>query len=220
MIQKVLPLLFISITPMINEVTTLGRSLIIGVFSAIILFANPVDVKKHKPVIIVFVIVIIGFLTSWQVNNQNNINFLFGAYGRNLGIISMVGIMILTLCNADFVVKNINKYLNSLQIVLYFIIIYGIVQYLKIDPIPWEKGSGFGSTMGNPNFYSALLGILSIIPFIKFQTAKTVNRFFYVTLYCLAFLLILTSGSFQGMIILILNSFLYILVIKNLLIQK
>ena len=78
-----------------------------------------------------------------------------------------------------------------------------MIQKLDLDPINWEKGSGIGSTLGNPNFYGALLGVLSIIPLFYFFEPKDKYKYLHLITYILVFIQTFMIGGSQGYIIFI-----------------
>ena len=74
---------------------------------------------------------------------------------------------------------------------------YGIIQKLNLDPINWEKGAGLGATVGNPNFFGALLGILSIIPLFYFFNPKIKYKYLHLLIYVLIFITPAISSLFM-----------------------
>ena len=162
-----------------------------------------------------FVTTLIWYVISWQVNEQGYASFLFGAYGRNLGILALIGLYLLTLESADHFSERSEDLVKSFYILLVLAITYGFIQQLKLDPINWEKGSGYGSTLGNPNFSSALFGILSVIPLTYYFRIKSYKRYIHLLSYALTLVLIFFSGSSQGFILFLVNFFLIILFIKK-----
>jgi hypothetical protein len=126
-----------------------------------------------------------------------------------MGILALLGLFLLTLESADYFSKfttNLTKVLYAISIVSIF---YGTIQLLGLDPISWEKGAGFGLTLGNPNFSSSLLGILSVIPLHYFLNLKNSFRQLHLYVYIFLLVLILFSGSSQGFLLFIFNSMVY-----------
>jgi O-antigen ligase len=204
-------LLFFSITPFATNVTTLLRSGLVALFAFTILLVKPSDFKKYKYLIILFITIITCFSISFILNEQNYSNFLIGTYGRNTGILVLTALFLLFLQSADYFPFFSKKLANSLYILLGLSLLYGVIQKLDLDPINWEKGSGIGSTLGNPNFYGALLGVLSIIPLLYFFEPKNKYKYLHLITYFLVFIQTFMIGGSQGYIIFIFSLMLFIL---------
>ena len=207
--------MFVSVPVMLNDITTLFRSGLLIIYPLAVLIFKPIDFKKYLIIVFLFVTTLIWYVISWQVNEQGYASFLFGAYGRNLGILALIGLYLLTLESADHFSERSEDLVKSFYILLVLAITYGFIQQLKLDPINWEKGSGYGSTLGNPNFSSALFGILSVIPLTYYFRIKSYKRYIHLLSYALTLVLIFFSGSSQGFILFLVNFFLIILFIKK-----
>ena len=204
--------LFFSITTFATNVTTLLRSGLIAIFAFILISIKPINFKKYKFETTLFSIITICFTISFILNDQNYSNFLIGTYGRNMGILALVGLFILTLGSAEYFSSQSKKLISSLYILLLLSIIYGFVQALNIDPINWEKGAGLGSTIGNPNFFGALLGVLSIIPLFYFIESRDSYKYLHLVAYLLVFILTFIIGGSQGYIVFIFSLLLFSLI--------
>ena len=212
MINYVLPIIFFSITTFSLSVTTLFRSGILALLALLILIIKPVKFGNYKIITILFCIIIVMYTASFIVNDQSYVNFLIGTFGRNIGILALIGLFLFTLESADNFAYSSQKLINSLYLLLGLSNLYGIIQTLGIDPINWEKGAGIAITVGNPNFYSALLGMLSIIPLYSFFNAyKGYIKYLHFILYLSTFIQIAVTGSSQGFVLFIINILLFIL---------
>ena len=207
--------MFVSVPAMLNDMTTLFRSGLLIIYPLVVLIYKPIDFKKYLTIVPLFLTTIIWYFISWQVNEQGYASFLFGAYGRNLGILALIGLYLLTLESADHFSERSEDLVKSFYLLLVLAITYGFIQQLKLDPINWEKGSGYGSTLGNPNFSSALFGILSVIPLTYYFKIKSYKRYIHLLAYALTLVLIFFSGSSQGFVLFLVNFFLIILFIKK-----
>ena len=204
--------LFFSITTFATNVTTLLRSGLIAIFAFILISIKPINLKKYKFETTLFSIITICFTISFILNDQNYSNFLIGTYGRNMGILALIGLFILTLGSAEYFSSQSKKLISSLYILLLLSIIYGFVQALNIDPINWETGAGLGSTIGNPNFFGALLGVLSIIPLFYFIESRDSYKYLHLVAYLLVFILTFIIGGSQGYIVFIFSLLLFSLI--------
>ena len=210
MILYVLPLMFFAVTTSLNNPAGLVRSSLLACLPLLILLRRPINFKDYKFVSSLFLIIIISYTISWQINTQSLGNYLFGAYNRNLGILSLVGLYLLTLLSADFFSQYLDKFIKMLYVLNVISCVYGLLQLMGRDPIRWEKGAGFGLTLGNPNFSSAWLAMLSVVPLHYLILWKRPYRYYHFALYSLTFVLILLSGASQGFIIFVFNASIYL----------
>jgi O-antigen ligase len=217
----VLPILFFSITTFSLSVTTLFRSGILVLLALLILIIKPVKFGNYKVISILFSIIIVMYTASFIVNDQSYVNFLIGTFGRNVGILALIGLFLLVLESADNFAHSSQKLINSLYLLLGLSNLYGVIQSLGIDPINWEKGAGIAITIGNPNFYSALLGMLSIIPLYSYFNANKKYKYLHLFLYLSTFIQIIITGSSQGFVLFIANILLFVLLkFQNVLLNK
>ena len=221
MINYVLPILFFSITTFSLSVTTLFRSGILVLLALVILIIKPVKFGNYKVITILFCMIIVMYTASFIVNDQSYVNFLIGTFGRNIGILALIGLFLLVLESADNFAHSSQKLINSLYLLLGLSNLYGVIQSLGIDPINWEKGAGISITIGNPNFYSALLGMLSIIPLYNYFNANKKYKYLHLFLYLSTFIQIIITGSSQGFVLFITNILLFVLLkFQNVLLNK
>ena len=221
MINYVLPILFFSITTFSLSVTTLFRSGILVLLALLILIIKPVKFGNYRIITILFCIIIFMYTASFIVNDQSYVNFLIGTFGRNIGILALIGLFLLVLESADNFAPSSQKLINSLYLLLGLSNFYGVIQSLGIDPINWEKGAGIAITIGNPNFYSALLGMLSIIPLYNYFNANKKYKYLHLFLYLSTFIQIIITGSSQGFVLFITNILLFVLLkFQNILLNK
>ena len=221
MINYVLPILFFSITTFSLSVTTLFRSGILVLLALLILIIKPVKFENYKVITILFSVIIVMYTASFIVNDQSYVNFLIGTFGRNMGILALIGLFLLVLESADNFAYSSQKLINSLYLLLGLSNLYGVIQSLGIDPINWEKGAGIAITIGNPNFYSALLGMLSIIPLYSYFNANKKYKYLHLFLYLSTFIQIIITGSSQGFVLFIANILLFVLLkFQNVLLNK
>jgi O-antigen ligase len=220
-INYVLPILFFSITTFSLSVTTLFRSGILVLLALLILIIKPVKFENYKVITILFSVIIVMYTASFIVNDQSYVNFLIGTFGRNMGILALIGLFLLVLESADNFAYSSQKLINSLYLLLGLSNLYGVIQSLGIDPINWEKGAGIAITIGNPNFYSALLGMLSIIPLYSYFNANKKYKYLHLFLYLLTFIQIIITGSSQGFVLFITNILLFVLLkFQNVILNK
>ena len=125
--------MFVSVPVMLNDITTLFRSGLLIIYPLAVLIFKPIDFKKYLIIVFLFVTTLIWYVISWQVNEQGYASFLFGAYGRNLGILALIGLYLLTLESADHFSERSEDLVKSFYILLVLAITYGFIQQLKLD---------------------------------------------------------------------------------------
>jgi len=209
MLVCVLPLVFVSVSTFTANTTTLFRSGIIVLLAFVIYIFKPFDLMKYKLILVIFSIIFAWYTVSFLVTDQSYANFLLGAYGRNFGVLTLLAFMLLMLESAEFYENNKAKLLSSIYVLLIMANIYGAIQNLGIDPLNWETGAGYGLTLGNPNFSSALFGMLSFLPLYYYNLAKDFKKFLHLFMFVSTFIQILLSGSSQGFLLFISNFVLF-----------
>jgi len=80
--------------------------------------------------------------------------------------------------------------------------LYGLLQFFKLDPVPWENDWVVG-TLGNPDFYSTFMGLATIACFAMLLDSKknTKDRIITILVFILTFFSALTSNSNQGIVV-------------------
>lgn len=206
MIYLLIPILFLALTPFLYDSTTLLRLSIISIVPLGLLFVKPVKLLKYKVLAIPFLITLLWYLLSWKMNEQTYADFLFGFYGRGFGILTLLGCFLTTLIVADNIKVESIKYIKNTNRLIILAISYGLIQYFGFDPLKWESAnSEVLLTLGNTNFSSALLGIVSTVPLYKlFHSGLKKNIASIFTIVIIIFLIINTNSS-QGFVLLLVN---------------
>jgi O-antigen ligase len=150
-------------------------------------------------VFVIQLILVVSFSGSYFTQQ------IFGTFGRNTGLITYLALISLLVSVALLVSSELNKKLvNGLLITGLANLVYGIIQFLGIDPIKWNNGyTPIITFLGNPNFASSFIAMSCISALVlvlgpKQSTYKRVSG----ALFILAGLfLILESQSIQGFIV-------------------
>jgi O-antigen ligase len=207
--------MFISVIGFLHDPIHLPQSFLLIIYTLIFfILSKNFDWLKNK-IFIAPLLIPISFIISAIINNQSVVSLLIGNYQRNFGLLTTIGlILIFVLCaNPNFSIKSfIDK---GLIPVLILANIYGYLQFLNFDPIPWQKqNEGIQLTLGNPNFAGALFGMLFVLPLVKVIETK---NFLLKTTYSLIFLssvfLGIQTKSLQFIILAILSVGIFILLI-------
>ncbi len=118
---------------------------------------------------LIIALIISGFLVSWLLGEASLVQQLYGAQGRNLGLLASLGLVsILAISSLSNLYKNDSKFIRLIYIAGLANLLYAFVQSLGLDPINWQNAYGpVVGMLGNPNFLSAFLGLFSIFLFSR-----------------------------------------------------
>jgi O-antigen ligase len=147
----------------------------------------------------------LGYLISALVNGQGLASIYLGGYQRNFGITTWLALALVVLVGAQGEVK-IRGFLDwILPSVLIAGLVYGLVQFLDKDPLPWTNPfKAVSLTLGNPNFAGAFFGILSVIAVSRIFAGKTVGiKVFGVLLFGATIFISLKTKSLQSPLLIV-----------------
>jgi O-antigen ligase len=197
--------MFVAITPNLHGGLEIFRIIILSLSPIIIYLLKPFSFKKlNLYSFLLFGILFVYFL-SFILNNQNYVNFLLGKYQRNFGFLILLGTYLLFFIAAtqkEFVQAKSEK---ILVITLLIAIVYGFIQIAGFDFIPTETNEN-GLTLGNINFGSSFLGLLSIVPLMLGLQNIGIKRYLFLSIFILDFILVLSLGASQGFIFILISS--------------
>jgi len=216
MIYFILPLVLISVTPFLNNPTTLVRSFILIFYGLLLMvFLNKKYFEKNWTYIFLPATILIGYTITWRLTEQNTLSFLYGSYGRNIGFLSLAGLFIAYYLAITAVNLQTKKIHIALKLTVNLSIAYGVLQYLQLDPINWSNDLGpILLTLGNTNFSSAFLGMISSIPLFFATREKGWGKTGFFLQYLLIGFLIINTNSSQGFIVYVISG-LYFLALAN-----
>ena len=157
--------------------------------------------------VMAFLIVLLLVLFTSDANVWAQV---FGAYGRNTGLLAYIGLALM-LASVVFVsnlhfVRTLIWVLISTGIVN---AIYGMVQWSGNDPINWNNPyNPIVGTLGNPNFVSAHLGIagLASLALVLEKSRALVSRVVLLGNIVVSLFVIERSNSSQGLLVFALGS--------------
>jgi len=94
---------------------------------------------------------------------------IFGTYGRNTGALAYISLALLLIGSALVSDKEFFKKFTRVALVVgAILVVYGNIQYLNLDPLPFTTLYTVNApvgTLGNSNFQSAFMGMIAIIAF-------------------------------------------------------
>jgi O-antigen ligase len=155
-----------------------------------------------------------GFLLSlglaFTLSNEDKIQQIYGAPGRNTGLITLVAFLLIFLGLLNSVTENFSQDFTLIFVAVGLIsAVYGLIQTLGLDPADWVNPySPVIGFLGNPNFQSSFIGmsfvfLLSIILDKKLGRKK---RFLGIFVQILFLINIFETKSQQGLIIVVIGS--------------
>lgn len=177
------------------------------------------NLKVFKSFIIFVSLVIFSFLISAILSANKLVAFIGNTQRRN-GFLTYASLLIIFLAFALFSNYSELKKLYPTVLTLSFgLNVYQLFQWQGKDFAKWDNpNNSIIGTMGNPNFSSALMGLMSsylIIKLIDREINLFIRALMLVNILCQYFL-IQQSGSLQGLI----ASFSGVLVAMNILLKS
>jgi len=149
-------------------------------------------------------LVMVVLVSGGEFNQQ-----LFGAQGRNTGLITYLAFSLIFLGSVIASSKDLLRRFVFVALIVGIVSSgYGVIQAAGADPVNWVNPySPVFGFLGNPNFQSSLLGILGAIVFaqlfdkgLKIQLKALIGIYLLVTLY-----VIKETASQQGFLVLALG---------------
>lgn len=126
---------------------------------------------------------------------------MFGEYHRNNGALSYLAMTVLMLGSIlAFNLKSSSRYFHVFSITGIVLAAYGILQSVGKDPVNWViQYNPLVTTLGNPNFSSALLGLSGVSILFSILNAKSKNLMAaYLIGLVLNIFVLIKTGSIQG----------------------
>ena len=134
---------------------------------------------RYRAVSIVSIIFILQIFLVLIFSGATLSRQIYGVHGRNTGAMAYVCLTLLLvgsvlIADQDF----LKKFVRMTLIVGLFLIIYGNLQYLNLDPLPFKTAYTVNApvgTLGNPDFQSAFMGMIAVV-----CSAMALNRRFKI----------------------------------------
>ena len=212
MIILMVPVLFVSVGWFLYEPVSLLASALLFIITLLIVVFNKKFNWMQSKLFWIPLLIPISYMISALVNSQSFSSTATGVYQRNFGLATLTALSLLLVLSTDLTI-SVRKFLNyGLLSTLIIANLYGYLQVFDADPLPWANPSNAVQlTLGNPNFASALFGILSVIPLSRFieSKSKSLKLTYFILIFSTIFLTYKTN-SVQGIFILIIVFFLFI----------
>jgi len=215
MIYLLVPLLFVSVSFFTYDPINIVSSCVLILVAALMLLFQKKFQYLKSIFIILPLLLPVSYLISGLINSQSLYSIFAGGYQRNFGVATFAALGFIFLI-ATQPRTNLINFTNSLLIALIIANIYGHMQIVGIDPLPWTGiHEGIILTLGNPNFAGAFLGILSCVPLVKFfQTKAKYMKAALIILFVSTIFLGFQSNAVQSQLLSILGCLIVINVLQ------
>ena len=194
----------------LDDPINLPKLFVLVLFSAAVLglsLPSLLNVKKtsmgiQKIGLLLIGVFILGLLVA---TSKTDVKYtaIFGEYRRNNGALSYLAMSALMLGSIlAFNLKSAKRFLYLFSSAGIAVSVYGVLQGIDRDPVSWSiQYNPFVTTLGNPNFSSALLGLSGVAIFTSIFSSEKNNlkALFLVGLLINVFVLAKT-GSIQGVL--------------------
>lgn len=147
----------------------------------------------------IFQMMLVTIFSEGTLNGQ-----IYGTNGRNTGVLAYLSLTLL-LIGALFIAHSnfLIKFVRMTLAVGLFLIIYGNLQYLHLDPLPFTTlytANAPVGTLGNPDFQSAFMGIIAVVSITMAmnQKFKTSVRFALLLMVFFSVVVIYETLAKQG----------------------
>jgi len=155
--------------------------------------------------------------TPWQQQ-------LYGRENRRNGLLTYLSLLLLFLVFHSIpYLKHLKVFLNRIALAGVIVISYSVLQLIGLDPYKWDSVNlHFFSTLGNPNFLSAYIAVVSVPLLTWFylnlnSAPKLMRGICVILILAILLFLIYRTFSYQGFISLFasLSVFTLIIIYKN-----
>jgi hypothetical protein len=153
-----------------------------------------------KTISLIYLAILINVLLFTQ---QNFVPGFFGIEGRRTGFLIYLILLLIFFQLIDWSSeKKIEKIIQIIISTGLIQQIYGFMQLFELDPISWVSQNKILGMMGNPNYYSAFIGISLIANLIYLQSKNRKFSIFIILTIFSGIFLMYESGSVQGLFVL------------------
>jgi O-antigen ligase len=185
------------------------KLLILGVLAGLIVSESLGDkaftiVELKSPRNQVSILFIISLLVPLVFSQAPVSQQIFGAYGRNLGFLHYFFLVTIFIAVSRMRTGNLTaNFLTGLIITGAAEAIYGFIQYIGLDPLPWVTPSEWISgTLGNPDYFSSFLAMATIGCLFRLTETKSKQIFLFLSFLILfQTVIIFLSHAIQGVIL-------------------
>ena len=183
-------------------ILALSAAIVLGLSLPALLSAKTIPSRIQKLGLIFVSLFLIGLLIS-TIATDVKYTAIFGEFHRNNGFISYFAMIIMLVASAlVFNFESAGRYFIFFALAGIILTLYGFLQGAGLDPVSWViEYNPYITTLGNPNFTSALVGLAGIAILYLVLEAKDRK---YQVLYAMSLFadlyILLKSGSIQGVL--------------------
>lgn len=178
---------------------TCGGFASIGTLLVYKIYAKNQNYRLINILVLYFFIVAVAIFMK---SSESLTTQFYGVHGRNTGLLAYVSLLSLLLASVYASNKeNLNLLMKFFLITGLISVLYGFLQILNLDPLPWDKaGNWITSFYANPNFFSAFTGMFSGAIFGLFfkSTFKKSQRIFLFLTLLISLFVMKETGNYQG----------------------
>ena len=165
----------------------------------------------HIYILSIVLILIIAFVDDTDITRK-----IWGVFGRNNGLVTTLSLLFIGLTISQFRWNSISilLVLKAISFSTSISAVYGLVQFLKIDPFPWNIKDQVFSFYGNTNFASAIfaVGSLALLSIIIFFKTSYFEKSLYAVLIILQIAMCYETNSLQGILGIAVGIFLFVFI--------
>jgi len=167
-------------------------------FRSIQIFWGANAIVKTVSLIYLSILIIVLFFSQ-----QNFLAGFFGIEGRRTGFLLYLVLLLIFFQLIEWSSeKNIEKMIQIIILAGLIQQVYGFMQLFELDPIAWNSQNRILGVMGNPNYYSAFIGISLIANLLFLQSKRSKLSIFVIFTIFSGIFIIYESRSVQGLFVL------------------
>lgn len=193
--------------PKLLLLLTISSSVAIGFLIKSISKKIKLDYAGQKISLSLYILFLSIVIISGFVTTENIWRVMFGSSGRNNGILLYTAVVVLCVIiivtphNASNTVR-VNRMIEYSG---YLFILYCAVQWLGLDPVPWQGTQNLiVGTLGNPNFSAAALSAFALFFISQIQLSLRLpisRKVIYIAAVALSVFLSWKTDSIQGLVV-------------------
>jgi hypothetical protein len=201
-------IVILAANPTTYDPFNVSRFLLLSMLASVLLISSfRKDIKEFyiefKLIIILCTIFSLQLFLVLLFSQANIDQQVFGVFGRNLGLVSYLSLVVVFLSALR---STTQIFLNNLFRVIIVAgatcLGYSLLQSLYLDPIPWTNPySPIIGFFGNPNFNSAFMGMTAGSLLLFLSIKKNITRTFTAIYIITSLILIYFSKSIQGFLV-------------------
>lgn len=192
-------------TPAFDPINISKASLLISLSLPLSLLIAYQISKKRLNILVLSPCLLLIVYVTYRMFDENLTMWrrTFGTFARSNGGLTLISCVLVTLAiSVGTYTRNIKYWRWLVSTIACIQIFYGFVQILNLDPVEWnyQVSNKILTTLGNPNFSSAIFGILgaACLPIIFTRNFEIQKKIFYGVISICSLWLSYETNSIQG----------------------